>query len=212
LFVPDEAGAADGSYRWSNEIRLYPWLIAAYRAQHRIPLLAVARLHQIIRVGEEAILDGRNSLSFGSRIQSYRWELPDGTASEEPVLEWKCARSGVHSAALWVTDEDGNQDVDFCRIKCHDDQEQMLPTIVITHVPTRPKPGETVIFRIWVQTQETPEKLRVTFGDGAIRPDVLCWEEVPHEYRAPGLYVVRVEASCEGMPVTEQVRVAVERQ
>lgn len=210
-FVIRESGPQETAYRWNSEIRIYPWLITAYRAQHAIPLLAVARLHQVIKVGEKAILDGRNSLSFESRIRSYRWELPDGSTSDAPLLEWACAEAGVHSAALWVTDETGNRDVDFCRIKCHGSPKpRMLPTVVITHSPTRLRSGEAVVFRCWAQTQETRERLRMDFGDGAGLPDVACWEEVSHTYQAPGLYVVRVETSYEGLRVAEQVRVAVE--
>jgi hypothetical protein len=117
----------------------------------------------------------------------------------------------VYSAALWVTDQKGNRDVDFCRIKVHRTADpQMLPTVVITHFPTRPKAGETVMFRIWVQTEETKEKLRVDFGDGAGLSDYSSWQEVTHAYRTAGMYIVRVETSVEGAPITEQTRVVIE--
>jgi len=61
---------------------------------------------------------------------------------------------GVYVATLWVTDNEGRKDVDVCRVKVFTKAalERSIPTIFMTHAPTRNLTiGRSVRFRLWLQ-------------------------------------------------------------
>jgi hypothetical protein len=54
----------------------YAFLWEAYQRQYKPHLFAVARPHQVVLVGEKAVLDGSRSHS-DSRIKRFEWTFTD---------------------------------------------------------------------------------------------------------------------------------------
>jgi murein DD-endopeptidase MepM/ murein hydrolase activator NlpD len=78
-----------------RNLNLYPWVLAAFQAATGAQLVAVARPHQTAVTGERVVFDGTNSVAFGGRIVSYRWEFPDGSSEPGPVAAKVFARPGL---------------------------------------------------------------------------------------------------------------------
>ena len=75
-----------------RRLNLYPWLVAAYQAQHPQGLVAVARPHHQVLTGENIDFDGSNSLAWGGgKIVEWRWVFPDG----ETVRQAKTRKSST---------------------------------------------------------------------------------------------------------------------
>ena len=182
----------------NRRLNFYPWLVTAYQAQHPKGLLAVARPHHIALTGEKVVLDGSNSLAWGGgKIVQWRWILPDGQKVEQAKAETTFDRPGAYVATLWVKDDAGNEDVDFCQVKVYtkDKPEKGMPHIYMTYTPTEDiRPDQPVRFRFWVQGN-VGGPIRVDFGDGTKVEDYKPYSELSHRFKTPGIHVVT--AQCE---------------
>ncbi len=199
--------------RMSRNLNLYPWLITAHDRQFGTKLRAVARPHHTVRVGEEVEFDGTNSVAPGSNIASYRWEFHDGTHVDGLKAKKTYKKPGCYMATLRVQDEQGSTDVDFCKVKVYSDPEpeDVIPTLFVTYKPAGiVRVGQPVSFRIWPQGGRA-EAIEIDFGDEERYEDYRPYSAVSHTFRKPGIHVVTVSATAGRLPVTQKVKVAVER-
>lgn len=196
-----------------RNLNLYPWIMEAFRKSSRQTLFAVARPHHAVRTGETVRFDGTRSLAYGSKIKTFRWEFHDGTSVNGARAEKVYDRPGTYIAALWVEDERGSRDVDFCKVKVYssDKVEDVMPTLFLTYWPSRDvRAGQTVYFRGWPQGAEAGA-IRIDFGDGRVIEDYVPYSEVSHSFRNRGLHVVTATTTAAGFSVTQKVKVIVER-
>jgi hypothetical protein len=198
--------------RANRRLNLYPWMVAAYQAQHPKGLLAVARPHQTGLTGEKLILDGGNSLVWGRRrILEWRWIFQDGQMVKQARTEKTFDLPGAYVATLWVKDDQGAEDVDFCQIKVFSKAhpEKTLPHIFMTHTPAQDvRPHQPVSFRLWVQGQDGG-RLNVDFGEGTHLADYRPYSELRHSFTAPGIYIVTAQCEANGRPITQRQKVVV---
>jgi hypothetical protein len=199
---------SDGSNRRLN---LYPWLIAAYEQQYHRALYAVARPHQTISTGEKVLFDGSNSLSFGAKIVSYKWILPDGQIVDGITARKSFDKPGVYIAELWITDEDGRKDVDFCKVMVFTASapEGSIPTIFMTHYPTNNiAVSQPVFFRFWLQGAQG-KPVKVDFGDGTVVDDYVSYSEIRHRFESPGIHVITMSGIIDGKSIMQKQKVVV---
>ena len=196
----------------NRRLNLYPWLVTAYQAQHPKGLLAVARPHHTVLAGEKVVFDGSNSLAFGgSRIVEWRWVLPDGQTVKQAKAAKAFDRPGAYVATLWVKDDQGAEDVDFCQVKVFSkpNPEKAIPHIFMTYTPTQDiRPDQPVTFRFWFQGSGAIP-LRVNFGDGTQVADYSSYTEVRHSFKTPGIHIVTVQGEADGKPIMQAQKVIV---
>ena len=198
--------------RANRRLNLYPWLMTAYQAQHPKGFFAVARPHHAALVGEKVVFDGSHSLAWGgSRIVEWRWVFPDGQTVREVKAEKTFDRPGAYVAALWVKDDQGAEDVDFCQTKVFSkpNPEKALPHVFMTYSPTQDiRPDQPVTFRFWFQgSGETP--IQVDFDDGTHVADYQSYAELPHRFKTPGIHVVTAQCEVGGKPIMQKTKVVV---
>ncbi len=198
--------------RPNRRLNLYPWLVAAYQAHHPKGLFAVARPHHEVLTGEKIVLDGSHSLAWGgNRIVAWRWVLPDGKTANGARAEASIASPGAYTAALWVKDDQGAEDVDFCQIKVYarDHPEKGMPHIFMTTYPTQDiKTGQPLFFRFWFQG-EGGSSMIVDFGDGTVLSGCQSYAEIRHAFKTPGLHIVEARGEAGGRPVNGKLKVVV---
>lgn len=196
----------------NRRLNLYPWLVAAYQAQHPKGLFAVARPHQSVLTGETAVFDGANSLAFGGgRIVQYRWSFPDGRTVKQARVQRAFDQPGTCVATLWVKDDQGAEDVDFCQVKVFSkaNPEKAMPHIFMTHTPTQEvRPEQAVTFRFWFQGKGG-SLIKVDFGDGTQLADYRSYTEVQHSFKTPGIHIVTAQCQAAGLPITQKQKVVV---
>jgi hypothetical protein len=196
----------------NRRLNFYPWLVAAYQAQHPQRLCAVARPHQIVLTGEKVQLDGSNSLAWGgSKIVQWRWILPDGQKVKQAKATTMFDRPGAYVATLWVKDNEGNEDVDFCPVKVfsRDKPEKNLPHIFMTSSPTEGvRPDQPVRFRFWLQGNAAGP-IKVDFGDGTSLDDYKPYSELTHRFKTPGIHIVTAQCDNGGKPIVQKLKVVV---
>lgn len=195
-----------------RNLNLYPWLVTTYQAQYGGHLYAIARPHHTVLTGEEVLFDGSNSLAFGTKIASYKWQFHDGTMVEELKASKRYNTPGTYIASLWVRDEKGRVDVDFCKVKVFpkSDRQSGLPTIFMTHTPTADIPvNSPVLFKIWIQGGNAMDVITVDFGDGTIVDDYHSYSEVEHGFKTPGIHVVTAQTMVGGKPIMQKQKVVV---
>ncbi len=196
-----------------RNLNLYPWLMEAFRKASGRTLFAVARPHHAVRTGESIRFDGTRSLSYGSKIKTYRWEFHDGTSVNGARAEKVYDRPGTYMATLWVEDEQGSRDVDFCKVKVYskDKVEDVMPILFLTYSPSRGvRAGQTVYFRGWPQGEEA-DAIRIDFGDGTVIEKYAPYSEVRHSFQKPGIHIVTATTTAAGFSVTQKQKVIVER-
>jgi hypothetical protein len=212
----------------NRRLNLYPWLAAAYQARHPKGLIAVARPHHEVLTGEKVDLDGSNSLVWGGgKIVEWRWVLPDthvGGVSNPDSMDSphgevvKNARAstvfdkpGAYVVELWVKDDKGAEDVDFCQIKAFTkgNPEQAMPHIFMTYTPTEDvRPDQPVTFRFWFQGSGGGP-IAVDFGDGTQVADYRSYTELHHSFKTPGIHVVTAQCEADGKPIAQKLKVVV---
>lgn len=197
----------------NRRLNLYPWLVAAYQAQHEKGLIAVARPHRLVLTGEKVRFDGSNSLVWGGgKIVERRWISHDGQKVEGGVAEKVFERPGAYVAEFWVKDDRGLEDVDFCQVKVYlkSKPEQGMPHLFMTYTPTENiRPGQAVSFRCWLQGNGGGA-IRLDFGDGTIIDDYRPYDELKHAFKTPGVHVVTAYCEAEGKPISQKLKVIVE--
>lgn len=184
----------------------YAFLWEAYLAEHKPKLLAVARPHQLAKVGEKVILDGSRSWSADAGKRSYEWTFTDGKTMTGDRVTRTYAKPGVYSEVLKFTDAAGRVDYDFAVVNVldKDNPDKLPPSIHAAYSPTTGiKPGDNITFL--VRTFRTIEgKETWDFGDGSEKVEVRSdgnavmlakdgYARTVHRYEKPGHYLVRVE-------------------
>jgi hypothetical protein len=184
----------------------YAFLREAYIEEHKPKLLAVARPHQLAKVGEKVTLDGSRSWAADPGAKSYEWAFTDGKTAKGDRVERTYAKPGVYSEVLKFTDAAGRVDYDFAVVNVldKDHPDKLPPSIHAAYYPTLGiKPGENVTFL--VRTFRTVEGKEVwDFGDGSPKEEVRSdgnavplakdgYARTVHRYEKPGHYLVRVE-------------------
>lgn len=192
----------------------YAFLWEAYQRQYAPDVIAVARPHSFVWVGETAKLDG--SRSWARRgVSRYQWTLSDGAAASGPVVTKTYARPGTYSEILKVTDRSGRHAYDFAVVQVVERQEaakrgrdRVPPTIHASYYPAaNVRSGEPVTF--FVRTCRTTHGEETwDFGDGSapvkVKSDGCAVEKskegyarTAHVFRKPGDYLVKVERTNE---------------
>ena len=193
------------SGKWGTQ-EAYAFAWEAYQRQYKPKLIAVARPHQLVAVGEKVTLDGSKSWSARGKIASYEWQFNDGAWAEGPIVEHTYKQPGMYSEMLRAEDNRGNVAYDFAIVQVIDPAhpDQLPPTIHPAYAPTLGlKPGTEITFKVRTfRTTDGEEKW--DFGDGGAKVSVKSdGNETPlakdgyavtkHAFNKPGLYIVRVE-------------------
>jgi murein DD-endopeptidase MepM/ murein hydrolase activator NlpD len=202
----------------------YAFLWEANKRERQPKLIAVARPHHFVSVGEPVVLDGGKSWSAGGAIKSYEWTCGDGQKASGTSFERTYSKPGVYSEVLKVTDGEGRTDYDFAVVNVVDkaNPEQLPPSIHAAYAPTIGiKAGDPIKFLVRTfRTQDGEENW--DFGDGS--PNVIVhsdgnvvihakdgYAQTMHRYDKPGTYLVRVErANKSGFMATARLKVVVE--
>jgi murein DD-endopeptidase MepM/ murein hydrolase activator NlpD len=182
----------------------YAFLWEAYQRQYKPHLIAVARPHQAVQVGEKATLDGSRSWSE-SHIGHYEWTFTDGEKASGPRVEKSYSKAGTFSELLKITDDHGGTAYDFETVNVLDPKhpEQVPPSIQAAYWPTIGiAPGKPVTFKVRAFGTTDGEE-SWSFGDGATattKSDGNVEEHATngfaattHVFTKPGDYIVRVE-------------------
>jgi hypothetical protein len=196
---------------------------AAVREQ-KLRLIAVARPHLFVAVGETAKLDGSRSWSAAGRIASYEWTCTDGRRASGERMERTYDKPGIYSEILKVTDAEGRVDYDFAIVNVVDraQPENLPPSIHAAYSPTMGiKPGLPIQFL--VRTFRTTDGEETwDFGDESPRVTVKSdgnavvhakdgYAVTTHTYDRPGTYLVRVErTNRQGLRAVGRLKVVVE--
>jgi hypothetical protein len=165
------------SGKW-GAVEGYAFLWEAYVRESRAELIAVARPHHAVLIGEKVTLDASRSWSRDGKIARYEWTFTDGGQASGVQVEKTYSKPGRYSEVLKITN--------------------VWPTAGV-------KSGQPVTFK--VRTFDTPDGQETwNFGDGspevttrspgkaaALAPD--GYAETTHTFRKAGDYLVRVERS-----------------
>jgi murein DD-endopeptidase MepM/ murein hydrolase activator NlpD len=182
----------------------YAFLWEAYQRQYKPSLIAVARPHEAVLMGEKATLDGSRSWSK-SHIARYDWTLTDGEKASGSKVERLYSKVGTYSEILMITDDHGRIAYDFETVNVLDPKhpEQVPPSIQAAYFPTMGiAPGEQVTFKVrtfgTTHGQETwsfgDGRTATTKSDGNVEEHAKDGFAVTtHAFSKPGDYIVRVE-------------------
>ena len=211
------------SGRWGI-IDGYAFLWESYLREHKPQLLAVARPHHFVAVGEKVTLDGSRSWSATGSIASHEWTCSDNTKANGPTLERSYDKPGVYSEVLRVTDRDGRIDYDFAIVNVVDKEhpEALPPSIHAAYAPTMGlRPGQEIKFL--VRTFRTTDGEETwDFGDGSSPVTVKSdgnvvalakdgYAVTTHKFAKPGVYLVRVSrTNKQGFTATAHLKVIIE--
>lgn len=197
------------SGRWGTE-EAYAYAWEAYLKEYQPKIIAVARPHHFVTVGEKLVLDATKSWCDRGKIARYDWTFFDGQKASGATIERTYAKAGAYSEVLKVTDARGNVAYDFAIVQVIDaaNLDQVPPTIHPTYAPTMGiKPGEPVTFKVRTfRTTHGGESW--DFGDGSPTVTVKSdgnvkplaqdgYAVTSHRYDRPGTYIVTVERENE---------------
>jgi PKD repeat protein len=157
------------------------------------------------------LVDGSHSLAFGGRIVQWRWDFQDGQTVNQAKAEKVFDKPGAYVASLWVKDDRGAEDVDFCQIKVFSKPaaETAMPHIFMTYTPTEDvRPDQPLRFRFWLQGSDAGP-IRVDFDDGTQVLDYRSYAELPHSFRTPGIHIVTAQCQAAGKLIMQKLKVAV---
>lgn len=206
----------------------YAFLWEAYQRQYAPQVIAVARPHSFVWVGEPARLDGSRSWAR-SGVARYEWTFTDGSTAAGPTVSRTYDRPGTYSEILKVTDRAGRSAYDFAVVQVVERQEntrrgrdRVPPTIHASYWPTTGlRAGDPVTF--FVRTCRTTFGEETwDFGDGsapvrvksdgcAVEKAMEGYARARHVFRKPGEYLVKVERANErGERATARLWVAIE--
>ncbi len=182
----------------------YAFLWEAYQRQFKPALIAVARPHGAVLIGEKVQLDG--SLSFGnSRIERYEWSFTDGKHATGAVAEQTYVQPGTYSEMLKITDAHGGTAYDFMTVNVLDPgrPDQPPPSIQAAYWPAMNLAvGQPITFKVRTfgtrDGEETwnfgDDATAVTKSDGNVKPLAKDgFATTSHVFKKAGDYIVRVE-------------------
>jgi murein DD-endopeptidase MepM/ murein hydrolase activator NlpD len=192
----------------------YAFLWEAYQRQYAPDVIAVARPHSFVWVGETAKLDGSRSWAR-TGVNRYEWTFSDGSKASGPVVARTYQHPGTYSEILKVTDRSGHSAYDFAVVQVVDrqegpkrDEDRVPPTIHASYWPTiGVRPGQPVTFLVRTCRTTFGEETW-DFGDGSapatVKSDGCAVEKAKegyahteHVFRSPGDYLVKVERANE---------------
>ncbi len=197
------------SGRWGTQAG-YAFLWDAYQRAHKPKIIAVARPHHLIWVGEEVTLDGLKSWSEAGEISKFAWRFGDGTQATGSTTRRRYDKPGSYSEVMKITDAAGNVAYDFAIVQVIDREhpDRVPPTVHPTYSPTFGiKAGDDVTFKVRTFRTQHGDELW-DFGDGS--PTITTHSDgnaepraadgyavTTHRYEKPGDYIVRVERTNE---------------
>jgi murein DD-endopeptidase MepM/ murein hydrolase activator NlpD len=213
------------SGQWGIE-DAYAFLWEGYRTEHSPQLIAVARPHQILWVGQQATLDA--SRSWGSNLQ-FQWTFTDGESATGAKVTRTYNTPGYFSEIVKVTDGSGNVDYDFAGVLVMPSASP-IPWIGAAYAPTWGiKPGDPVTFKVRTflsdgsaGNADTQGGETWDFGDGTppvfVQSDGNVDPNAPngfavttHSFAHPGHYLVKaVHTRSDGLRSTTRLHVIVE--
>ncbi len=191
-------GAVDG----------YAFIWQAYVRQFHPPVLAVARPHHLVAVGQSVTLDGSKSWAANGKITSYTWLLGSRRVIGSH-LKRTYSRPGTFNETLCVRDFAGNMAFDFAEVQVVDPArlDQLPPTIHPTFWPTTGiRPNDRVTFKVRSFRSGSQPTETWDFGDGTPPVDVHSdgnarslakdgYAITQHTYSKPGDYIVSVRTT-----------------
>ena len=195
------------SGKWGTQ-EAYAFAWEAYVREQKPEIIAVARPHHFIRVGEEITLDASKSWSASGKITSFDWSFTDNSKASAPTVKRSYAKPGAYSEIVKVTDSAGHTSFDFAIVQVMgDDLKNIPPAIHPTFSPTTGiHPGDKITFK--VRTFRDPGGETWNFGDGtplvnvksdgnakALAKDGYAITE--HAFDSEGDYIVSVEHTNE---------------
>ena len=170
------------------------------------------QVHRVALTGEKIVLDASHSLVWGgSRIIERRWVLPDGSILTNNQAHTTFAKPGTYVATLWVKDNEGNEDVDFCQIKVFSKSktEANMPHLFMTYTPTEGlRPRSPISVRLWFQGANGGP-ISLEFDDGVRISDCQQYTELQHSFDMPGVHILTAECKAGGNPITAKIKVLV---
>jgi murein DD-endopeptidase MepM/ murein hydrolase activator NlpD len=204
---PQQAGKA-------GIVEGYAFLWEAYQRQYAPDVIAVARPHSFVWVGETAKLDGSRSWAR-TGVARHEWTFSDGSKASGPVVARAYQHPGTYSEILKVTDRSGRSAYDFAVVQVVERQQvakggddRVPPTIHASYWPTIGlRSGQPLTF--YVRTCRTTFGNETwDFGDGSapvtVKSDGCAVEKAKegyarteHVFRKPGDYLVKVERANE---------------
>ena len=202
-----EIKASQPSGRWGT-LDSYAFLWQAYQHQHRPEVIAIARPAHIVFAGSDVQHDGTRSWTSANRIASYEWTFSNGSTATEPAPTQSYDKPGTYIETLKVTDEIGQSDYDFVRVKVFDPEhpDAAPPRLHATFFPTFDlHPGTPITFKVrafeTTHGEETwdfgdgTEPVK-TQSDGNVEPrNKDGYAVVTHTYQQSGDYLVHVSRS-----------------
>lgn len=202
----------------------YAFVWEAYQRQYAPRIIAVARPHHFVGVGQKVLLDGSKSWSASGRIARHDWTFSDGMTARGSTVERTYSRPGFYSEILKVTDARGEVGCDFAYVDVIDPAgpDQLPPSIHAVYAPTFGiRPGDPVTFK--VRTFKTTFGHETwDFGDGTAKVTAKSdgnvqslakdgYAVTEHRFAKPGHYLVSVERTNErGHKATARLHVTVE--
>ncbi len=194
------------SDKWGTQAG-YALIWEAYLRQYKPKLIAIARPHRLVWVGEKAVLDATKSWSTAGKIAQYQWQFHDGTKATGPKVTRTYDKSGQYSEVLKITDSEGHVDYDFAvvNVVARQQSDQLRLSIHPVYSPTFGiRAGDPVTFKVRTFTAKDNQHETWDFGDGsppvkvqsdgnADQHDEDGYAVTTHRFEKPGHYVVRVE-------------------
>ncbi len=190
------------SGKWGTQ-QGYAFLWEAYHREYHPRIVAVARPHHFIAVGETVWLDATKSRSSNGKIAKFQWQLHDGTTATGPRIERTYKNAGSYSEILKVTDAEGEVDYDFSVVQVIDRNhlERLPPTVHAVYAPTFDiHPNDEVTFKVrsfrtlrggevWDFGDGSPE-VHVESDDNLLPHNPNGYAVTTHRFKKPGHYVV----------------------
>ena len=214
-----EIKARQPSGKWGTE-EAYAYVWQAYIEYYEPDVIAVARPHHLVPVGETVTLDGSKSRHCEREKLDYEWLFTDGGTAKGPVIERMYDKAGTYYEALKVSDHMGNLDYDFAVVQVIDKShpDRLPPSLHANYYPSLDiKAGEPVTFKVRSFNVREGEEVW-DFGDNSPREStrsVPCYSsddyapekmsyrdiqhhpqgyaEIEHTFAEPGHYLVRIE-------------------
>lgn len=204
----------------------FAFLWEAATREQGLDLVAVARPHRFVKVGEPVPLDGRGSWSKSGAPLRFDWTFSDGGKGTGPVVDRVYDRPGSYSEILKVTDPEGRVGHDFAVVQVvdPDPSSPLPPTIHAAYSPTMGiRVGDPVTFKVRTfRVGRDGGQESWDFGDGSppvtTQSDGNAKEHDPegyaltiHRFEKPGDYLVRVDrANRQGAKATARLHVRVD--
>ena len=155
------------SGKWGTQ-EAYAFAWETWVRENEPSLIAVARPHHFVRVGESLTLDAGKSWSASGKIQNYHWTFTDGGAADGVTVERKYDKPGAYSEILKITDDAGHVAYDFAIVQVIGslDPKELPAAIHPSFFPTMNiAPGQPVTFK--VRTFRDAGGETWDFGDGS---------------------------------------------